>query len=29
MEDLQDDGDWALEYHLSQADGTRQAEVSG
>jgi hypothetical protein len=29
MEDLEHDGDRALEYHLSQADGTRQVEVSG
>jgi len=29
MEDLEDDGDWALEYHLSQTAGPQQAEVSG
>jgi len=29
MEELEDDGDQTLEYHLSQADGTRQTQVSG
>jgi len=29
MEDIEDDGEWALEYHLSQAAGTQQTEVSG
>jgi len=29
MGGLEDDGHGALEYYLSQADGTRQSEVSG
>ena len=29
IEVLEDGGHRALEHHLSQADGTRQAEVSG